>query len=109
MLTFWKYKLWKLQEIFEDQEAYDNINLLCFQKKLFFFIFFRWYDGFSIFYVGDDGLVFKHIVDRVMPDENKEKALRPDTLGSINSPKLALIISVASEISPIVNHVPLSV
>jgi hypothetical protein len=78
-------------------------------ETIFFFIFFRWYDGFSIFYVGDDGLVFKHIVDRVMPDENKEKALRPDTLGSINSPKLALIISVASEISPIVNHVPLSV
>lgn len=45
MLKFWKFKLWKLKEIFEDQEA--------------------WYDGFSIFYVGSDGLVYKHIADKV--------------------------------------------
>lgn len=45
MMNFWKYKLWKLKEIFEEQEA--------------------WYDGFSIFYVGSDGLVIKHIVDKV--------------------------------------------
>jgi hypothetical protein len=33
-----------------------------------------WYDGFSIFYVGNDGLVYKHIADKFMPDENKEVA-----------------------------------
>lgn len=31
-----------------------------------------WYDGFSIFSVGSDGLVYKHVLDKVMPDENKE-------------------------------------
>lgn len=36
------------------------------------FIIFRWYDGFSILYLGEDGLISKHIVDRVMPDDNKE-------------------------------------
>lgn len=45
MLNFWKFKLWKLKEIFEDQEA--------------------WYDGFSTFYVGSNGLVFKHVADKV--------------------------------------------
>ncbi|XP_026461686.1 uncharacterized protein C6orf136 homolog [Ctenocephalides felis] len=54
MFTFWRYKLWKMQEIFKDQEA--------------------WYDGFSIFYVGEDGLIYKHIADKVMPDEQKEIA-----------------------------------
>ncbi|CAO1361257.1 unnamed protein product [Diamesa hyperborea] len=52
MLNFWKYKLWKIREIFEDTEA--------------------WYDGFSTFYMGSDGLIYKHVADKVMPDENKE-------------------------------------
>jgi hypothetical protein len=45
MLNFWKYKLWKLKEIFDEQES--------------------WYDGFSTFYVGSDGLIIKHVVDKV--------------------------------------------
>lgn len=45
MLTFWKFKLWKIREIFEEQEA--------------------WYDGFSTMYVGDDGLIWKHVADKV--------------------------------------------
>jgi hypothetical protein len=69
-----------------------------------------WYDGFSIFYVGDDGLVFKHTVDKVMPDEDKEKVINNEQMAALGSaPKLALIISVASELSPIVQNVPLSV
>lgn len=48
MLNFWKFKLWKLKELFDDQEA--------------------WYDGFSTFYVGSDGLVAKHIADKVSSD-----------------------------------------
>ncbi|KAL1234554.1 Uncharacterized protein TSPI_11169 [Trichinella spiralis] len=28
----------------------------------------RWFDGFSHFYVGSDGLVYKHVADRVMRD-----------------------------------------
>uniref|UniRef100_A0A0K8UGP6 Uncharacterized protein C6orf136 n=1 Tax=Bactrocera latifrons TaxID=174628 RepID=A0A0K8UGP6_BACLA len=52
MLSFWKYKLWQIKEIFDEQES--------------------WYDGFSVCYLGPDGLIHKHVVDRVMPDENKE-------------------------------------
>lgn len=52
MLSFWKYKLWQMKEVFDEQES--------------------WYDGFSVCYLGHDGLIHKHVVDRVMPDENKE-------------------------------------
>ncbi|XP_031844331.2 uncharacterized protein LOC116432104 isoform X1 [Nomia melanderi] len=30
-----------------------------------------WYDGFSTFYVNNDGKVFKHVVDKMMPDQSK--------------------------------------
>lgn len=48
---FWKYKLWDIKQVFKDQEL--------------------WYDGFSTFYVGSDGLIQKHIADKVMPDQDK--------------------------------------
>ncbi|XP_032513342.1 uncharacterized protein LOC116767199 [Danaus plexippus] len=48
---FWKYKLWNLKEVFQDQEM--------------------WYDGFSTFYVGTDGLIQKHVADKVMPDQDR--------------------------------------
>ncbi|XP_063234940.1 uncharacterized protein LOC134537915 isoform X2 [Bacillus rossius redtenbacheri] len=50
-ITFWKFKLWKIKEIFEQQEA--------------------WYDGFSTFYVGQDGLIHKHVADKMMPDSDR--------------------------------------
>ncbi|XP_041368911.1 uncharacterized protein LOC121383149 [Gigantopelta aegis] len=31
-----------------------------------------WHDGFSVFHVGKDGLIHKHRVDRVMPDEERQ-------------------------------------
>ncbi|XP_067633426.1 uncharacterized protein C6orf136 homolog [Eurosta solidaginis] len=52
MLTFWKYKLWAIKEMFEDQES--------------------WYDGFSVCYLGADGLIHKHVVDKVMPDQSNQ-------------------------------------
>ncbi|XP_022232135.1 uncharacterized protein C6orf136 homolog [Drosophila obscura] len=52
MFQFWKYKVWQLKEVLQDQEA--------------------WYDGFSICYLGDSGLIEKHVVDKVMPDESRE-------------------------------------
>ncbi|ETN63757.1 hypothetical protein AND_004517 [Anopheles darlingi] len=79
MLQFWKYKLWKLKEIFDEQEA--------------------WYDGFSVLYVGSDGLVAKHIVDKIMPDDDVAKAV-PKTLAS---PKLALIVGLTAEMYPVVS------
>lgn len=45
MLNFWKFRLWQLKEVFAHQEA--------------------WYDGFSTFSVGHDGLIIKHVADRV--------------------------------------------
>ncbi|XP_075153411.1 uncharacterized protein C6orf136 [Haematobia irritans] len=61
MLNFWKYKLWDLKAVFDSQEA--------------------WYDGFSILHLGDNGLIYKHIVDKVMPDQNNEIIeKRPPTL-----------------------------
>lgn len=84
MLNFWKYKLWKLNEVFDKQEA--------------------WYDGFSTFYVGSDGLVFKHVADKVtstccflnfiasnalvfqmMPDQNKEVVTDPKLAAAASS------------------------
>ncbi|KAG5682041.1 hypothetical protein PVAND_011432 [Polypedilum vanderplanki] len=50
MLNFWKYKLWNIKEMFESQET--------------------WYDGFSTFYVGPDGLVIRHVLDKLMPDDD---------------------------------------
>ncbi|XP_050071744.1 uncharacterized protein C6orf136 homolog [Anopheles maculipalpis] len=79
MLQFWKYKLWKLKEIFDDQEA--------------------WYDGFSVLYVGSDGLVSKHVVDKIMPDDDTVK-VPPKT---IVSPKLALVVGLTAEIYPVVS------
>lgn len=53
MLNFWKYKLWDLKGVFDSQES--------------------WYDGFSVCYLGDNGLIYKHVVDKVMPDQNREE------------------------------------
>ncbi|XP_066994200.2 uncharacterized protein [Anabrus simplex] len=72
MLTFWKYKLWKLKEIFEAQEA--------------------WYDGFSTFYVGGDGLIYKHVADKMMPDNDRVPNVKNPPLVA----KLALLVAAAS-------------
>lgn len=52
MMNFWKYKLWDLKGVFDSQES--------------------WYDGFSICHLGDNGLISKLVVDRVMPDQDQE-------------------------------------
>jgi hypothetical protein len=53
----------------------------------FFFYNFSWYDGYSTFYVGDDGLIFKHIADKMIPDSNvddKPKSRIPSELSFSN-------------------------
>ncbi|XP_045129812.1 uncharacterized protein LOC123515110 [Portunus trituberculatus] len=52
IVKFWKVKLWNWRSV-EDQMVH-------------------WYDGFSTFYVGGDGLVHTHIADSMMPDEEKQ-------------------------------------
>ncbi|KRY28444.1 Vacuolar protein sorting-associated protein 11 -like protein, partial [Trichinella spiralis] len=43
----------------------------------------RWFDGFSHFYVGSDGLVYKHVADRVMRDP-EEIAANSKRVGLLN-------------------------
>lgn len=71
MFMFWKIKLWKIK---------DTINNLD-----------SWYDGFSTFHVGSDGKIFKHVVDKVMP-ENEENEKTTNTLGA----KLALMFGLTA-------------
>ncbi|KAK8379991.1 hypothetical protein O3P69_019800 [Scylla paramamosain] len=81
IFKFWKVKIWNWKSV-EDQMVH-------------------WYDGFSTFYVGGDGLVHTHIADSMMPDEEQQvvskdplavkmAALlglvhRPNSGGSLNS------------------------
>ncbi|XP_026763998.1 uncharacterized protein LOC113522498 isoform X1 [Galleria mellonella] len=79
---FWKYKLWNMKEVFRDQEL--------------------WYDGFSTFYVGADGLIHKHIADKVMPDQD---AIIDDEEKAPIAAKIALLIGLLprnylSDVSP---------
>ncbi|XP_014251589.1 uncharacterized protein C6orf136 [Cimex lectularius] len=69
ILTFWKIKLWALKSSLESPES--------------------WFDGFSTFYVGSDGVIHKHVVDKVMPSSNEE-IVKPATLGA----KLALLFGL---------------
>jgi len=84
MFQFWKYKLWKIRDIFEDQEA--------------------WYDGFSIMYLGEDGLIQKHVADKVMPDEDKEANININNpLLQSTSPKLAIFVGLTSDLTHFVS------
>lgn len=50
------------------------------------FLITSWYDGFSTFYVGDDGRIYKHVADKMMPDQEadeiKPKAGIPSKIAS---------------------------
>ncbi|XP_076282062.1 uncharacterized protein C6orf136 homolog isoform X2 [Lasioglossum baleicum] len=50
-LTFWMIKAWNIKNhTQQDSEG--------------------WYDGFSTFYVNNDGKVFRHVADKMMPDQS---------------------------------------
>lgn len=40
-------------------------KIICKPIKKIIFIAFRWHDGFSVFYLGSDGLIHKLTVDKV--------------------------------------------
>ncbi|XP_076387036.1 uncharacterized protein LOC100879722 [Megachile rotundata] len=69
-LSFWKFSLWNLKNQATEKPA--------------------WYDGFSTFYVNNDGKIFKHVVDKLMPDQEQEKVKTPI------EPKLALFSALLS-------------
>lgn len=58
-------------------EIMVNYLLIC--------LFHSWYDGFSTFYVGGDGLVQKHVVDKVL---NKFLLINSYTLNNSVKEKL---------------------
>ncbi|XP_047344882.1 uncharacterized protein LOC124947161 [Vespa velutina] len=70
LFTLWRFKLWKMKEALNDAEV--------------------WYDGFSTYYVDVNGKVYKHVIDKLMPDQNQlfEKG-KPEV-----ATKLALFIGV---------------
>ncbi|KAF7414475.1 hypothetical protein HZH68_002964 [Vespula germanica] len=51
LFTLWRFKLWKMKEALNDAEV--------------------WYDGFSTYYVDVNGKVYKHVIDKLMPDQNQ--------------------------------------
>lgn len=70
---FWKFKSWKIQE------AIDQYNE-------------AWYDGFSTFYVNDEGRIYKHVADKMMPDQ--DVAQKKDDIRI--TPKLALFTGLTN-------------
>ena len=52
---------------------------------------FRWYDGFSTFYVDGNGAVVKHVADKMMPNQDTE-ITEKDKTGI--AAKLALFLSL---------------
>lgn len=74
---------------------------LCFD-----FVFFplaRWVDGFSTFYVNSDGLIVRHIADKVMPDEDKEPNPIEKVVNKLGQvPKLALFLELSTDVAPLV-------
>lgn len=69
-LSFWKINVFNLRESIQNKA--------------------KWYDGFSIFYVNNDGKIFKHVVDKLMPDQDQQKVKTPV------EPKLALFVALLS-------------
>lgn len=64
VLNIFSFKFWNIQESLKYAET--------------------WYDGFSTFYINTNGKVYKHVVDKVMPDQDVHK-IEPKI-----APKLAL-------------------
>ncbi|KAL1455646.1 hypothetical protein WDU94_009728 [Cyamophila willieti] len=63
-LNFWRMKVWKLR----DTAVKDAKS---------------WYEGFSIFYIKGDGLIHKHVVLKMQPDEDHEVETVKPKLGEI--------------------------
>ncbi|KAL6260685.1 hypothetical protein P5V15_008208 [Pogonomyrmex californicus] len=71
---FWKYKFWKIQDSINDNHEV-------------------WYDGFSTFYVNTNGKIYKHIADKMMPDQDQVTVKKDDLRIAT---KLALFTGLAS-------------
>ncbi|KAL3171340.1 hypothetical protein MRX96_013558 [Rhipicephalus microplus] len=72
LFMFWKFRIWEWQKMIS-QEA-------------------EWTDGFSVLKVGSDGLIYEHICDKMMPDEELEEA-KPSNVAV----KLALLLGLTPQ------------
>ncbi|XP_030758305.1 uncharacterized protein C6orf136 homolog [Sitophilus oryzae] len=72
MFQFWKYKVWEYKNILNRTE--------------------NWYDGFSTFYVNADGLVVKHVADKMMPDSDSITSTTPPS--GLGAAKLACVLGI---------------
>ncbi|XP_050305890.1 uncharacterized protein C6orf136 homolog [Anthonomus grandis grandis] len=79
MLQFWKYKLWNWKGMLDQCED--------------------WYDGYSTFVVNSDGLVVRHVADKMMPDSDNVSI---SNNGDLTNAKLALMIAVIPRMSDVV-------
>ncbi|XP_054919235.2 uncharacterized protein [Dermacentor andersoni] len=72
LFMFWKFRIWEWQKMIS-QEA-------------------EWTDGFSVLKVGSDGLIYEHICDKMMPDEELEEAKTSNV-----AIKLALLLGLTPQ------------
>lgn len=76
IFTFWRYKIGDIKRLITEPDT--------------------WMDGFSTFYVGEDGKIYRHTADKVMPDEYRT----PNIVADLPGAKLMLFVSLSSEITP---------
>lgn len=74
VFAFWQFKMWNTKE---SLDAHKD----------------EWIDGFSIFHVGGDGLIYKHVCDKVIPDTNKAEPKKSNNLAMKLGIALGLIPS----------------
>lgn len=63
---------------------------------------YRWIDGFSTFYVNNEGLIVRHIADKIMSDEDKELNSIEKIVDELSRiPKLALILKLSTDVTAV--------
>ncbi|XP_045463078.1 uncharacterized protein LOC123672794 [Harmonia axyridis] len=80
MMKFWKYKIWNLKNIIEQSDT--------------------WYDGFSTFYVNGNGVIFKHIADKMMPDSDGARS--EVRVSHEDAAKLMLLVGIIPKVSSVI-------
>jgi len=56
----------------------------------------QWTDGFSVFSMGADGLIHRHTVEKIMPDEEIQPSKAPNNMRGKN---LAFIVGIVPQVS----------
>lgn len=68
-----------------------SYNFLCsIYEEIKLKFFSSWVDGYSTFYLGNDGLIYKHVADKMMPDDHHSE----------DKPKTSISAKLASQLNP---------